>query len=488
MDFDFQNIPTVNIPISKLEENKGQIEGVPRNPRVVKDANFKKLVKSIQEDTEFLSLNCLHVFQQGKKYVVCNGNMRLKACRELGLKVVPCKVIPPDTSTEKLKRYIMKDNIDAGEWDWGAIHEEWDAAQLDDWGVDVPEWGTVENEVEGKKGTKENIEEVEQMLAEAMRRNVIEFVEQIDVAQQNGFLITGLTKGLCEAKFIRAKYYGERYPQKLAACFTPEIFYTSANTISVYEQLKRIKNSDKDNAVDIAGIAGLRTVCYDGELTMLLKSSYPIGGSRMPLDFPSDLARQLINEFSNGRHADILDPCHGWGGRLIGALLADVASYTGVDPSEEAHKGVGKIVETLGKYSPETKCTLIKGCFEEVELQDKSFDIAITSPPYFDVEQYHGEEQAHVKYPKYDIWVDKFYTPLIERTYHALRDGGVFVLQVGSQRYPLKNDAERIANSIGFKVEEIRPFGRQTNGNLHGNTDETEENEKIMILRKEARP
>ena len=142
MDFDFQNIPTVNIPISKLEENKGQIEGVPRNPRVVKDANIKKLVKSIQEDTEFLSLNCLHVFQQGKKYVVCNGNMRLKACRELGLKVVPCKVIPPDTSTEKLKRYIMKDNIDAGEWDWDAIHEEWDAAQLDDWGVDVPEWGT----------------------------------------------------------------------------------------------------------------------------------------------------------------------------------------------------------------------------------------------------------------------------------------------------------------------------------------------------------
>lgn len=75
MDFDFQNIETVNIPLSKLEENKGQIEGVPRNPRVVKDANFKKLVKSILEDTEFLSLNCLHVFQQGKKYVVCNGNM-----------------------------------------------------------------------------------------------------------------------------------------------------------------------------------------------------------------------------------------------------------------------------------------------------------------------------------------------------------------------------------------------------------------------------
>ena len=141
MDFDFQNIPTVNIPISKLEENKGQIEGVPRNPRVVKDANLKKLVKSIQEDTEFLSLNCLHVFQQGKKYVVCNGNMRLKACRELGLKVVPCKVIPPDTTVEKLKRYIMKDNIDAGEWDWGAIHEEWDAAQLDDWGVEVPDMG-----------------------------------------------------------------------------------------------------------------------------------------------------------------------------------------------------------------------------------------------------------------------------------------------------------------------------------------------------------
>lgn len=127
---------------------------------------------------------------------------------------------------------------------------------------------------------------------------------------------------------------------------------------------------------------------------------------------------------------------------------------------------------------------LIKAPFEDVDLDKRVFDMAITSPPYFDVEQYSGEEQSHVRYGNYDKWVDRFYRVLIEKTYKALKGGGVFVLQVGSKSYPLLKDGTRIAEEVGFTVEDVRPFGGGTNSALHGNDDEDIENEKVIILRK----
>ena len=117
-------------------------------------------------------------------------------------------------------------------------------------------------------------------------------------------------------------------------------------------------------------------------------------------------------------------------------------------------------------------------------MDAEAYDIALTSPPYFDVEQYKGENQSHVKFPKYDLWVNGFYRPLIEKTFNALRKGGVFILQVGSQSYPLRQDGEKIAKEIGFTVDDVRPLGGGTNSPIHGNTDDDYENEKIIILRK----
>jgi ParB-like chromosome segregation protein Spo0J len=64
--------------------------------------------------------------------------MRLRACKELGIKEVPCKILPTGTSVEKLKAYTIKDNVGFGEHSWDELANEWDAEQLSDWGVDVP--------------------------------------------------------------------------------------------------------------------------------------------------------------------------------------------------------------------------------------------------------------------------------------------------------------------------------------------------------------
>lgn len=127
------------ITITKIEVNNGQIDGLPKNPRFVKDEKFKKLVKSIEENPEMLEYRELLVYPHDGKYVVIGGNMRLRACKQLGYKEVPCKVLPQDTTIEQLKAYTIKDNSGFGEWDFDLLANEWDANDLNDWGLDMPD-------------------------------------------------------------------------------------------------------------------------------------------------------------------------------------------------------------------------------------------------------------------------------------------------------------------------------------------------------------
>ena len=67
------------ISISKVKAN-------PNNPRIIKDDKFDKLVKSIKEFPKMLELRPIVV---NEDMIVLGGNMRLKACKEAGLKEIP---------------------------------------------------------------------------------------------------------------------------------------------------------------------------------------------------------------------------------------------------------------------------------------------------------------------------------------------------------------------------------------------------------------
>ena len=137
-------VQSVMIPLSKIEANKGQIDGLPKNPRLIRDDKFNKLKKSIEEDIEMTALRELLVIENNGKYVIIGGNMRFRAMQDLGIKEAPCKVIPADTDVEKLKAYTIKDNAGFGEWDWDDLANEWGDEPLSDWGVDV--WQSEANE------------------------------------------------------------------------------------------------------------------------------------------------------------------------------------------------------------------------------------------------------------------------------------------------------------------------------------------------------
>lgn len=131
---------TTNIPLSQLEPNRGQVEGLPKNPRILRDERFKALKKSIEDDPEMLELRELLVYPiEDGQYVVIGGNMRLRVLQDLKAETAPCKVIPAETSVEKLKAYATKDNVGFGDWDWEALEKEWDQDQLIEWGLELPD-------------------------------------------------------------------------------------------------------------------------------------------------------------------------------------------------------------------------------------------------------------------------------------------------------------------------------------------------------------
>jgi hypothetical protein len=123
-----------NVKLSEIKSN-------PNNPRIIKDDKFSKLVKSIQEFPKMLEIRPIVV---NADMIVLGGNMRLKACKEAGLKEVPI-IFADDLTEDEQKQFIIKDNVGFGEWDWDMIANEWDAAEIQEWGFDIPGFDNVED-------------------------------------------------------------------------------------------------------------------------------------------------------------------------------------------------------------------------------------------------------------------------------------------------------------------------------------------------------
>lgn len=116
--------------------NITEIKPNPKNPRIVKDDKFAKLVQSLKDFPEMLEKRPLVCFTDTDgKLVVLGGNMRLKAAKEIGLKELPV-LLADDWTEEQKAQFLIKDNVGFGEWNWEELQSDWDMQQLNDWGLD----------------------------------------------------------------------------------------------------------------------------------------------------------------------------------------------------------------------------------------------------------------------------------------------------------------------------------------------------------------
>lgn len=163
-----------------------------------------------------------------------------------------------------------------------------------------------------------------------------------------------------------------------------------------------------------------------------------VNGVQYVNEFPPCVMREMCKRYGLGPDSRVLDPCAGWGGRMIGAS-AVVNRYVAFEPSTLTHTGLKRLKAFIRTMRPTFRAAIYCLPFEDADLSDETpFDFACTSPPYYNTEEYSAEETNSLnRYKSFEEWVIGFYVPMIAKTLDALKPGAAFVLNIGSRVYPL---------------------------------------------------
>ncbi len=116
-----------------------QLKTLDNNPRQIKDKRFDKLKKSLKDDPDYFTNRPCLVDDSTGELIIIAGNMRYRAACDLNYKEVPC--IVNTLKEEKRKRWIIKDNIEYGDWDTDILSADFELEELEDWGLDLKDIG-----------------------------------------------------------------------------------------------------------------------------------------------------------------------------------------------------------------------------------------------------------------------------------------------------------------------------------------------------------
>jgi len=125
-------IRSETVQITDIDLNNGQVEGLPKNPRFIKDDKFDKLVLSVTDFPEMLLIRPIVV---DENMVILGGNMRYRACKVAGLKEIPI-IVAENLTIDQKKEFLIKDNVSGGDWDWDQITADWGNEPLEKWGLE----------------------------------------------------------------------------------------------------------------------------------------------------------------------------------------------------------------------------------------------------------------------------------------------------------------------------------------------------------------
>ena len=193
----------------KQQVKISKVKGNPSNPRIIKNDKFKKLVTSIKEFPEMLKLRPIVVDED---MMVLGGNMRLKASKEAGLSEVWIDIAEGLTEEQK-KEFVVKDNVNFGDWDWAMLGNEWNTIKITEWGLDVWENQDDRNELNAEAEWT-GMPEFNNEDLTPKRQLIISFRNEDDIKvfanliKQN---ITDKTKSLWYPEAIQEKQFDKLY-------------------------------------------------------------------------------------------------------------------------------------------------------------------------------------------------------------------------------------------------------------------------------------
>lgn len=215
-----------------------------------------------------------------------------------------------------------------------------------------------------------------------------------------------------------------------------------------------------------------------------------VNGTQACANFRPGYARYIIEKY--GVDFDLfLDPCMGFGGRMVGFFASKYKIYIATDPATKTYKANCRMRDIL--LPREKEAILFNQPFEELDLSkyNGKVDIVFTSPPYFNKEIYADEEtQSAIKFSEYEDWKSGFLLPLCQKSYAALKNDRYMILNIediniGKERFDLVNDTIIAAQQAGFDFIERDEFTLQTRTMLIDGEKSTQDGkESVLVFKK----
>lgn len=127
----------MNVEVKKVKLTELKLN--PDNPRTISKRDMDRLVKSLTEFPDMLSIREIVV---DENMTVLGGNMRLQALKKAGEKDCIAKIVS-GLSTAQKREFVIKDNGSMGDWNMDELANMWSDLPLADWGVNIPaDWGS----------------------------------------------------------------------------------------------------------------------------------------------------------------------------------------------------------------------------------------------------------------------------------------------------------------------------------------------------------
>lgn len=389
-----------------LETNDGQLEGLAKNPRFIKDEKFAKLKHSLEQSPEFLKARPLLVYPlDNGHYIIAGGNMRFLAGCEIGITEFPCYIFPKETTVDKLREYVIKDNLAYGSTDWELIANEWDTDDLQDWGMDIPDFLGDEDDAEGEG--KDDFDDGEEH-ASLEERFIIPPFSVIDT---------------------RMGYWQKRKKAWIASGLKSELG-RSDKLLMVSPETSFAGFYDVKNDMVRKGLnPTAQEVVEEGKrrgYTFFKKTSI----------FDPVLCEIMYTWF-NVQGGSILDPFAG--GSVRGIIASKLGyRYYGNDLREEQIEANEQNAQEMGCMESETPPTWTCGDSAKIDSIlakaniNQDFDFLFSCPPYADLEVYSDrkEDISNMDYPDFL----KSYRTIIQKSCARLKDNRFAAFVVGEVR------------------------------------------------------
>jgi len=244
-----------------------------------------------------------------------------------------------------------------------------------------------------------------------------EFDETIEyIALQNGAKTCQKTSLLFNPHRLATRTKNSK--AHLLEAFSDDRFLDGLSRAILFDQINRIKKGNGKDLLYLVLRLGINGVQYINE-------------------FPPHVARDLCHEHNLDAKSKVLDPCAGWGGRMIGVSTV-CNNYDCFEPFTKTFYGLINLYKFIKSMNNNFDPEIHNIPFEDARLKESYYDFAVTSPPYYDTEIYTDEKNNSLnRYKTFESWVNGFYLPMISKTMKALKIGKSFILNIGSRNYPL---------------------------------------------------